>query len=186
MSHDTWSRTQLLAVRGYSPDQVAGNGHTPHPMAAGWEDGHSRLVEPVEADPEPELRNGIAQLAGQKRSASGSFNPGTATPQPRFCEQCGSPFTGRDLKRFCSDSCRRKASRPAATPRSRTDVTSGPEPALNGTTGSMSPIGPISRDRLGPIYQLLMLAGATVVRIEVTTAEETWLITRSINERNRP
>ena len=41
-------------------------------------------------------------------------------------------------------------------------------------------------DRLGPLYHALMLAGASVTRLEVVVAEETWRITRRPNERDRP
>jgi hypothetical protein len=34
-------------------------------------------------------------------------------------------------------------------------------------------------DRLGPLYNALMLAGATVVRLDVVVAGETWQMTRS-------
>ena len=87
-------------------------------------------------------------------------------------------------------------------------ATAGPPPATNGAAMHADPSGglePVERppeaanghgaeihhgmtdlgppDRLGPIYRALMLAGASVVRVDVTVDRETWRIERVTTER---
>jgi Uncharacterized protein containing a Zn-ribbon (DUF2116) len=111
---------------------------------------------------------------------NGHWEPRSTEPEPLeaqptapTCAGCGTPVDpGR---KWCSERCRQR------TGRARRDTTSPPprDPAppaieLGRITGPAA-----AADRLGALYNALMLAGATVTRLEVTVAEETWLITRS-------
>jgi hypothetical protein len=44
-----------------------------------------------------------------------------------------------------------------------------------------TPSQPDGRDRLGPVFHALMVAGATVTRLEVVVAGECWTVTRTMN-----
>jgi WhiB family redox-sensing transcriptional regulator len=115
--------------------------------------------------------------------------PHDGDASPATCSVCGGPIAARSLgygARTCSARCRTEARRrrqragperaPAPTPQ-RSEVTRAPEavpaPAAQ-PNGAHGPTG-----RLGPIYEALALAGATVVRVELEVTGERWVLTRA-------
>jgi hypothetical protein len=166
---DTWTRSALLAQRGYPPEVI--NGHNGNGAAS-------------------------AATSSPSRTCRGCGKPITGRVTKIYCgDVCASAARRADARR-------RGATITASAPVSPSTVTNGtrmddnPSPICDRTGADQSRadlsnpnLGAVDlaavtapvdgRDRLGPIYGALMLAGASLVRVDVLVGGEYWTVTRS-------
>ncbi len=143
---DTWSRRELLTMRGYDQAVIEGHGNPA---------------------PEPE------------------------TAAEPTCQQCGQPIPPARVGKgalTCSPACaeaRRQTIKAESRRSARQAAASTEGPQVRSIQlGSPVPAGR-NGDRLGSLFQVLMRAGATIVRVEVALGGETWAVQR-IEQRRTP
>jgi WhiB family transcriptional regulator, redox-sensing transcriptional regulator len=122
----------------------------------------------------------------------------SAHMESRTCRGCGEPISGHASRQWCSNRCRKAHSAPAAPARAaaagrnRNTVALRSTPGRNGAdghtasaSGEQADATPGPPDRFGGLYRALMLAGATVVRVDVTFGCDTWRVERVANGKDQ-
>jgi hypothetical protein len=174
------TRQAVLEARGYPPDVV--NGHGP---AGGPINTKSLSVDRVD-----ELEGGSAcvvcggQLDAERQhkqaKTCGDSCAREHRARRRKASRANGTATAPTIARDLSDSGDRNWTPGVRNQTEKLDDFSGVDAGAPG--GGLRPMGLNSTpDRLGPIYTALAVAGAHILRLEVSVGQETWAITRTTN-----